>query len=83
MTELERFDAILNKISVRVDEIIEQIDNAKAKFTITQEQADDFCRNYCRYPIMYGWNGKDTIIEGIERHCAECPLVKGARGEHY
>lgn len=82
MDELKRFENILSKISIRVDEILTEIDKATAKFTLTQEQGDEFCRHYCKYPVMYCFDGQDTIIEGIERHCSKCPLVKGARNEH-
>ena len=81
MDELKKFEELLVKISLRVDSILSEIDKATGKFTLTQEQGDDLCRHYCKFPVMYCFDGKDTIIEGIERHCKNCPLVKGARHE--
>lgn len=46
------------------------------RITLTREQIDEFCRSYCRFPIMYCWDGRDTLIEGIEQHCRNCILVK-------
>lgn len=81
MDELKRFEEILFKISIRVNDILQELDKANTKFTLTQEQGDEFCRSYCKFPAMYCWNGKDTEIEGLERHCQTCPLVKGVRNE--
>lgn len=49
--------------------------------TLTREQMDRFCREYCRFPIMYCWGSSETVIEGIEKHCQNCILVKEYRYE--
>ena len=58
-------------------EIIEKAkrDEIKDKYI---EAADKMCKNYCIIPRLFCYNG-ETSIEGMSRHCDECPLVKGYR----
>ena len=36
-----------------------------------EQMADDFCHNYCRFPLYYHDKKKMQ-----EQHCDSCPLIK-------
>lgn len=80
MTELDKFDRLIDKLGDRADEILKEIDNAKKDAIKEQyaEIADEMCKHYCIVPRLYCYDGK-TNIEGMSKHCDNCPLLRGYR----
>lgn len=80
MDQLQRFDEIITKLGERADAILAEIEKAKRDEIKDKyiEAADKMCKNYCIIPRLFCYNG-ETSIEGMSRHCDECPLVKGYR----
>ena len=50
--------------------------NNKAEMTIAEQLnaiADDFCRNYCKYPDTWDEEKEECELSESE-HCKNCPL---------
>jgi len=78
MAEIDKFNRLIDKIGDRADEILAEIEQAK-KDAIKERYtaiADEMCKNYCMIPRLYCYNG-ETYIEGMSKHCDNCPLIRG------
>lgn len=76
--ELERFKEIVQKVGERADAILSEIEKQK-RDEIRERyylMADKMCKHYCMIPRLYSYDGEKSI-EGMSRHCDECPLLKG------
>lgn len=79
INQYERFNEIMDRLDARLDAISNTLKAADRKVILEYEEADYFCKNFCKYPALYGWTDKGQHIAGIERHCENCPLVKGVK----
>jgi len=49
----------------------------KTVFDIITEMAEDMCKNYCRFPLVYKpeyFNDKDYMDRLLEEKCKDCPM---------
>ena len=79
MNQYDRFDEIMDRLDARLDAINNTLKAADRKVILEYDDADRFCKHFCKYPALYGWTDKGQPIAGIERHCENCPLVKGVK----